>query len=158
MNGAAKLPSAISAPPSSPHGLTGNCATSARMDVLEVINAEKAQGTADGPRPAGHIRRFFNWCIDQHTYGLTVSPCDRLKVEKIIGPSQSRSRRLSDAELFALWRVTGRMKHPVGSLYRMLLLTGLRLNEAAHLSWPEVHDDSIVIPAARMKGTQRHGA
>ena len=98
------------------------------------------------------IRRFFNWCIDQHTYGLTVSPCDRIKVEKIIGPSQSRSRRLTDDELSAFWRATGRMKHPVGSLYRMLLLTGLRLNEAAHLSWPEVHGDSIIIPASRMKG------
>ena len=98
------------------------------------------------------IRRFFNWCIDQHVYGLTVSPCDRLKVEKIIGAVPSRSRRLTDAELFAFWRATGRMKHPVGPLYRMLLLTGLRLNEAAQLSWPEVHGDTIVIPASRMKG------
>ena len=54
--------------------------------------------------------------------------------------------------MFAFWRATGRMGYPVGSVYRMLLLTGLRLNEAAQLSWPEVHGDTIVIPAARMKG------
>ena len=44
------------------------------------------------------------------------------------------------------------MKYPVGSLYRVLLLTGLRLNEAAQLSWPEIHGDIIKIPASRMKG------
>ncbi len=90
--------------------------------------------------------------IDQHTYGLTVSPCDRLKVEKIVGETTPRERRLTDAELIAFWRATGRMKHPVGALYRVLLLTGLRLNEAAHLSWPEVHGDHVIIPASRMKG------
>ena len=44
------------------------------------------------------------------------------------------------------------MGYPTGALHRLLLLTGLRLNEAAQLSWPEVHGDTIVIPAARMKG------
>ena len=44
------------------------------------------------------------------------------------------------------------MGYPVGPVYRMLLLTGLRLNEAAQLSWPEVQGDTIIIPAARMKG------
>jgi integrase len=34
----------------------------------------------------------------------------------------------------------------------MLLLTGLRLNEAARLSWPEIEVDLITIPASRMKG------
>jgi integrase len=33
----------------------------------------------------------------------------------------------------------------------MLLLTGLRLNEAAQLSWREVQGDIIVVPAERMK-------
>ena len=44
------------------------------------------------------------------------------------------------------------MKYPTGPVYRMLLLTGLRLNECAALSWTEVQGDIIVIPAARMKG------
>ncbi|WP_461319675.1 site-specific integrase [Bradyrhizobium barranii] len=33
----------------------------------------------------------------------------------------------------------------------MLLLTGLRLNECAQLSWPELSGDLITIPALRMK-------
>jgi integrase len=34
----------------------------------------------------------------------------------------------------------------------LLVLTGLRLNEAARLSWPEVQGDLVTIPASRMKG------
>ena len=44
------------------------------------------------------------------------------------------------------------MKYPIGPAYRMLLLTGLRLNECAKISWPEVHGDHVIIPAERMKG------
>ena len=39
----------------------------------------------------------------------------------------------------------------------MLLLTGLRLNEAAQLSWPEVQGNIIIIPAERMKGQGGQG-
>jgi integrase len=46
------------------------------------------------------------------------------------------------------------MGYPAGSVYRLLLLTGLRLNEAAQLSWPEVQGSAIVIPASRMKGKE----
>ena len=75
----------------------------------------------------------------------------RRRVNKIIGAVPKRNRRLSDIELFAFWRATERMKYPVGPLYKLLLLTGLRLNEAAQLSWPEISDDVIVIPPERMK-------
>ena len=122
------------------------------LDVLEVINKKKRTAPQMARALLVIIRRFFNWCIDQHVYGLTASPCDRLKIDRVIGPEQSRSRRLTDEELFALGRATARMKYPIGSLYRMLLLTGLRLNECAALSWPEINHDTITIPPTRMKG------
>ena len=75
-------------------------------------------------------------------------------MKTLIGEMRSRDRRLNDDEIFAFWRATGRMGYPVGSVYRMLLLTGLRLNEAAQLSWPEVQGDTIIIPASRMKGRE----
>ena len=77
-------------------------------------------------------------------------------MKKIIGTTQSRDRRLNDNEIFALWRATGRMGYqPAGPVYRTLLLTGLRLNEAALISWAEVQGDTIVIPASRMKGKEQ---
>jgi integrase len=46
------------------------------------------------------------------------------------------------------------MPYPFGHLYRMLLLTGLRLNEAARARWNEFDFENNVweIPASRMKG------
>lgn len=58
-------------------------------DVLEVINRKRRKAPQMARALLVIIRRFFNWCRDQHVYGLTVSPVDRLKVEKIIGASQS---------------------------------------------------------------------
>ncbi len=66
-----------------------------------------------------------------------------------------RGRRLSDAELVAFWRhahgadgSTGRVARSTGC---SLQATGLRLNEAAGLSWPEVQGDVIIIPPSRTK-------
>jgi integrase len=97
------------------------------------------------------IRRFFNWACDAHVYGLDRSPLDRLSVSRIIGPVPKRNRRLNEAEIAAFWQATGEMEYPTGPVYRMLLLSGLRLNECAQLSWKEVEDDIITIPPERMK-------
>ena len=94
------------------------------------------------------MRRSANLRPDR----VTMRPADRAK--KLIGELPTRNRRLTDAEIFAFWRATGRMGYPVGPVYRMLLLTGLRLNEAAQISWPEVQGDIIIIPASRMKGRE----
>jgi integrase len=123
-------------------------------DVLEIINTKKRVAPTMAGALLVLIRRFFTWAIDQRIYGLSASPCDRLSVVRHVGPMSSRDRRLTDDEIFAFWRATGRMKYPVGPLYRMLLLTGLRLNEAAHLSRPEVQGDLIAIPPSRMKGKE----
>ena len=122
--------------------------------MLEIINTKKRTAPQMARALLVLIKRFFGWCVDQEIYGLSTSPCEGLSGKKLIGELQSRDRRLSDAELFAFWRATGRMGYPTGSVYRMLLLTGLRLNEAAQISWPEVQGNTIVIPASRMKGRE----
>ena len=54
-----------------------------KFDVLEIINAKKRSGAPQMARALlVLIRRFFNWCVDQHIYGLDRSPCDRLKPNK----------------------------------------------------------------------------
>jgi integrase len=125
------------------------------LDVLAIINRKKRTGKPHMARNLLAIaKRFFNWTIEQRIYGLKSSPCDRLKAAKIIGEKVTRSRRLTDDEIFAFWRATGRMAYPVGDVYRLLLLTGLRLNECAAISWPEITDDILTIPASRMKGRE----
>jgi integrase len=125
-----------------------------KTDVLEIILTKKRTAPQMARALLVLIKRFFGWCVDQEIYGLSTSPCEGLSGKKLIGELQSRDRRLTDAEIFAFWRATGRMGYPTGSVYRMLLLTGLRLNEAAQISWPEVQGNTIVIPASRMKGKE----
>jgi integrase len=125
-----------------------------KTDVLEIIITKRNTAPQMARALLVLIKRFFGWCVDQEIYGLSTSPCEGLSGKKLIGELQSRDRRLSDAEIFAFWRATGRMGYPAGSVYRMLLLTGLRLNEAAQISWPEVQGNTIVIPASRMKGRE----
>ena len=122
------------------------------LDVLDIINRKKRRAPQMARALMVLIRRFFNWACDAHVYGLDRSPCDRLSVSRIIGPVPRRTRRLNDAKIFASWRATGKIRYPVGPVYRMLLLTGLRLSECAQLSWPEVQGDLITIPPAAPLG------
>jgi integrase len=76
-----------------------------------------------------------------------------LKGARIVGEQQSNDRTLSNAELFAFWHATGQMPYPYGPIYRLLLLSGLRLNEVADAVWSEFDLKGIwTIPASRMKG------
>lgn len=122
--------------------------------ILTVINAKKRSAPAQARNLLGHAKRFFQWTIDQRTYGLTASPCEHLKPTKIIGRKKSRRRILSNDELFALWRVTGRLPYPHGPVYRLLILNALRLNEVADARKQEFdwRQQLWTIPPERMKG------
>jgi integrase len=71
-----------------------------------------------------------------------------------VGEKIARDRVLNDEELFAFWRATGHVGYPFGPLYRLLMLTGLRLNEVADAQWSEVdfRNGVWIVPATRMKG------
>jgi integrase len=116
--------------------------------------AEKTPAPVQARNLLAQLKAFFNWAIERDTYGLESSPCEHLKSARIIGERTAEDRTLNDPELFAFWRVTGRMAYPHGPLYRLLLLTGLRLNEVADAAWSEfdLAKGIWTIPAARMKG------
>jgi len=113
------------------------------VDVLTIIKAKKRTAPAQARNLLGHVKRLFTWAIDQRVYGLKTSPCDSLRPTNIIGKKRARGRVLNEEELFALWRAAKRTPYPAGSVYRLLMLTALRLNEAADASWPEF-DPAVV--------------
>jgi integrase len=123
-------------------------------DVLHVVRNVKQRSPSHARLLLGYVRRFFDWAIEQHAYDIKINPCAQLKPARIVGEKRSRDRVLTDEELFAFWRVTRRMGYPFGPLYRLLLLTGLRLNEVADARWSEfdLRSGIWIIPAARMKG------
>ena len=96
---------------------------------------------------------MFGWAIDQRCYGIKANPCAGLKANRLIGDKVIRDRVLTDDELVALWRST-RSGYPFQPLFRLLLLTGLRLNEVARARWSEIDRKAGLwtIPADRMKG------
>jgi integrase len=102
------------------------------------------------------LRCLFTWAIQTRGFGLKVSPCSNIAVNKLIGDVRARDRTLIDEELIAFWKSTAGLGYPAGPLYRLLLLTGVRLNEAARASWPEfdLAKREWTIPAKRMKGKQ----
>jgi integrase len=124
------------------------------IDGRAVIKAVKDRAPAQARNLLGIGKRLFSWAVDQQCYGLATSPFDNLKPTKIIGEKVAGDRILSDAEIFALRRAATRTPYPHGPVYLMLLLTALRLNEAADASWPEfdLTNRLWTIPASRMKG------
>jgi integrase len=122
-------------------------------DVLLVIREVKKRAPAQARNLLTTARRLFGWACDQRTYGLRANPCSGLKASKLIGDRIPRDRVLSDDELIALWRAT-RHGYPFAPLFRLLLLSGLRLNEAARAKWSEIDAKAGLwtIPASRMKG------
>jgi integrase len=146
-----------------------------RRDVLAAIEDVRDHGTAQmlarrgsgrnggsAGRPAptqarnllAYLKTLLRWAVERDAYGLESSPCADMRAQRIVGQKRAVDRILSDDELRAFWRATGRMKFPYQPIYRLLLLTGLRLNEVADAAWPEfdLKNKLWTIPAARMKG------
>jgi integrase len=122
-------------------------------DVALIIEATVRRGKrAQAHNEFGHIRRLFRWAIPLH---LEHSPCAQLSPKRLIGERQRRDRVLSDVEISAFWKASGALGYPYGPIYKMLLLTGLRLSEVSEASWGEFDFEKLMwtIPAARMKKT-----
>ncbi|BAV45851.1 Phage integrase family protein [Mesorhizobium loti] len=123
------------------------------MAVLEKIN--KRGATRQALNMAQKIGTFFNWCVDDEL--IAASPFRAKKVRTTIGEKTSRDRVLSDAEIGALWTATA-AGDVYSAVYRLLLLTGQRLNDIAQASWSEIDLDrkTLTVPAARFKSGRDH--
>lgn len=132
--------------------------TGGALSVYGVKHDKLAKHKGGAPGQArnllGTLKAFFAWAIAQNEYGIEQSPCRDIKAKSLVGDKRSRDRALNELELAALWRVTRGLKYPFRQVYRLLILTGLRLGEVANASWPEFNlkDRTWVIPASRMKG------
>ena len=138
----------------------GNTFASVAAKFVEFMKANKqrkADAVERGKRAQAHnlfahIRRLFRWAIPLY---IEHSPCAQLSPRRLIGERNRRDRVLTDAEIAALWKASVSLGYPYGPLYRLLLLTGVRLSEACEASWDEFDLQGRVwtIPATRMKKT-----
>jgi integrase len=83
---------------------------------------------------------------------LTANPMAGLKRP---GNGKGRERVLTDAELAKVWRGADRIG-PLGSVVRLLVLTGARREEITQLRWSEILDDHIHLEGGRTKTGAAH--
>jgi integrase len=67
---------------------------------------------------------------------------------------KSRDRVLTDAELKTIWKACPDSEF--GAIIQLLILTGQRESEIGGLSWNEIHDEQIILPAERTKNKRTH--
>lgn len=132
-----------------------------RRDVVRLV--EQIDDERGAPMYAqaafGTARTLFNWVINRQIYDLDTSPCDRIRVSELTSRrKQPRQRVLSDDELRAFWKATGRMPYPWQQLLRMILLTGGRKTEVAGARWCEIDLERRVwtVPPERFKSETSH--
>ena len=125
----------------------------APRDVRQLIerhlrrSAYGAQGGVDPRRR--HLQAGGPRGADRDLAARLARQAHAVQERRSIAP---RQRTLSDEEVFALWRASGRLGYPAGPIYRLLLLTGCRLNEIADAKWSELHPElrRVLREAARV--------
>jgi hypothetical protein len=125
-----------------------------KRDVLDMLDGVVEGGAPIAAnRALGAVRRFFNWCIERDI--LATSPCAGVKPPS---PEQSRDRILSDDELKQVWHAADQEPGQFGPLVKLLILTGQRRSEVAHMTWAELDLPNRLwtLPRERTKNYERH--
>lgn len=129
-----------------------------RSDVIALVKPLAARAPATAHLVLGHTKRIYAWAIEQDAYGIEMSPAILVRPQKLIGKKQVRTRVLNDAELRALWLASDKVGYPYGAVFKLIALTGVRLNEAAGARWREFDLERRLwtIPSERFKSEQEH--
>jgi len=125
-----------------------------RRDIIALIDDIVAHGAPiQANRVLATLSRFFSWLVERDV--LKTSPAAGIRKPS---PETSRDRVLSNGEIAALWKASGAVGYPFGTLVRLLLLTGQRRNEAAGMRWSELDRDrkEWMISAERSKNGKAH--
>jgi integrase len=121
-----------------------------RRDVIAVLDA-LSDRPATKQNTFAALRRFFNWTLARDL--IATSPCTGVEAPT---PTPARDRVLTDAELRWFWLACESLGPPFSPLFKLLCLTGQRREEVGGMRWPELHGNSWVIPAARVKNGREH--
>jgi integrase len=99
------------------------------------------------------LRKMFRWAAN--TGRIERSPMEGM--ESPVRP-KIRDRYLNDPELLEVWQATREMGEPFGTIYRLLIATGQRLNEVGGMAKDEIDMAKRLwtIPAHRAKNGKSH--
>ena len=109
-------------------------ATIAKRDVIRLLDEIMDRGASYmANRMLAHVRRMFAWAVERGI--LEVSPAAGVRAP---GETKSRDRVLTPAELAAIWHGCDGLGWPFGPLVRLLVVTGQRRDEVAHMAWADL--------------------
>jgi integrase len=114
---------------------------------LAKITVKPGPVVARAARAALHA--FFTWAAQSGIVETNIVA----DITKVKG-KPPRDRKLSDAELAAVWRACG--EDDFGRIVRLLILTGARRNEIGAVRWPEISGEAIHLPGERSKNHRAH--
>jgi integrase len=147
-------------------GTFGNLPASAitREHIVALLAAARAgrpedqfgetNGRVEANSLLGALQRCFRWGRE----ALLVDSNPALDIAKPMKSVPSRERYLDDDEIVAFWHGCDQVGWPFGAVFKLLLLTGQRLNEVGGMRWSKLNIDkrTWVIPAARAKNNKTH--
>lgn len=122
-----------------------------RSDIAAVFDLVPASKPGMARHVFSGLHRLFAWAVER-------GDIERSPMEGFRGPApiKSRDRVLTPDELRLVWLAAGQLGHPFGTLYRVLVATGQRREEAAGLNWQELDQSAHQwnLPASRSKNAQ----
>ena len=131
----------------------------ALVDETRRSGAPGLERRSDGPTEArarvmlAVLSKMFSWLV-QHRR-VSQNPCKDVHRPDA---SRPRDRVLTGAEIVKFWRATDTERKEFSALFKLLLLTGCRLNEVAGMTRGELSEngDTWNIPGARTKNKRPH--
>jgi integrase len=99
------------------------------------------------------VRRLFNWCIERDI--VQHSPAEPVKAP---GREIKHDRILAADEIIACWAAWDEQGFPFGLLAPLLLVTGQRLGEVAHMRWSnlDLEAGTWALPPELTKSSRAH--
>ena len=124
-----------------------------KRDIIKLVDLVGRTAPTQANRVLAFTKRFFNWCVSRDL--LAVSPANGIAK---FSHEVSRDRVLNENELEKVFNATFEMPYPFGPLFRILLMTGQRLNEVSGLTWSEIDfpSETWKIPRDRAKNKTSH--
>ena len=122
-----------------------DASTITRTDARAVFNSISGRAPILANQVLKHTAAIFSWAVDQEI--LAHNPCRGIELNS----TKARERVLSDAEVPLFWRAFGEAGIP-GLALKVLLLTGQRPGEVAHMRWEHITDGWWTLPGAPEPG------
>jgi integrase len=121
---------------------------------LGIPGLERRRGggsDTQGRAMAAALSKLFSWLVEHRR--ITTNPA--IGMYKPPAPN-ARERELSEAEIRWFWQACEKLGEPFGALLRLLLITGCRRNEVAHMTAGELDGNVWTIPGMRTKNHRPH--